>query len=94
MNQWYRIIFSADDISAAKPLELEGHFKHFFLAAGSPKGATLFKGQEDGRTVYYFSPEAARIGTKIITHLAAAPCPAPAISKVEFVDGDPDFAPV
>ena len=37
MNDWYRFTFSADDISAAKHLEMEGHFEKFFLAAGSPE---------------------------------------------------------
>ena len=87
MNEWYRIVFSADDISAAKHLELEGHFQQFFLAAGSPAGATLYRGLDTGGTVYYFSPEAARIAMKMITHLAAARCPAPAMSEVEFVAG-------
>jgi hypothetical protein len=90
MNEWYRIVFSADDISAAKHLELEGHFKKFFLAAGSPAGATLYRGLKPGQTVYYFSPEAARIAMKMIAHLAAAPSPAPAMSEVEFVDGHQD----
>jgi hypothetical protein len=87
MNEWYRLIFSADDISAAKHLELEGHFEKFFLAAGSPEDATLFRGLEPGPTVYYFSPGAARIAMKLITHLAAAPCPAPATSEVVFIGG-------
>ena len=49
MNDWYRLTFSADDISAAKHLEMEGHFEKFFLAAGSPEDATLFKGLEPGQ---------------------------------------------
>ena len=93
MNEWYRLMFSADDISAAKHLELEGHFKKFFLAAGSPEGAALFRGLENGRTIYYFSPEAARIATKLITHLAAIQCPAPAMSEVEFIAGHQDPEP-
>jgi hypothetical protein len=57
MNDWYRLIFSADDISAAKHLEMEGHFEKFFLAAGSPEDAALFRRLESGRTIYYLSPE-------------------------------------
>ena len=90
MNQWYRLVFSADDISAAKHLELEGHFKRLFLEAGSPEGATLFRELENGRTIYYFSPEAARIAMKLITHLAAVQGPAPAMSGVEFIAGHQD----
>ncbi len=88
MNDWYRIIFSADEIAAAKHLELEGHFKHLFETAGSPKGAALFKRVEDGRTAYYFSPEAAKAGTKLITHVAAAESAPPEGPGLEFVDGD------
>ena len=93
MNDWYRLIFSADDISAAKHLELEGHFEKFFLAAGSPEDATLFRRLEPGQTIYYFSPGAARIAMKLITHLSAAPCPAPAMSEVAFIAGHQSSEP-
>jgi hypothetical protein len=86
-NDWYRLVFSADDISSAKHLEVEGHFEKFFLAAGSPEDAALFRALEPGQTVYYFSPGAARIAMKLIAHLSAAPFPAPAMSEVEFVAG-------
>jgi hypothetical protein len=87
MNDWYRLTFSADDISAAKHLEMEGHFEKFFLAAGSPEDATLFKGLEPGQMIYYFSPGAARIAMKLITHLSAVHCPAPPMSAVAFIAG-------
>lgn len=87
MNDWYRITFTADDVSAAKPLEMEGHFERFFLAAGSPEDATLFSGLEAGQTTYYFSPGAARIAMKLVTHLSAVQCPAPSMSAVKFVAG-------
>ena len=87
MDDWYRLTFSSDDISAAKHLEMEGHFERFFLAAGSPEDATLFRGVEPGQRIYYFSPGAARIAMKLITHLSAVPCPAPPMSAVEFVAG-------
>lgn len=87
MNEWYRLIFSADDLAAARHLELEGHFEKFFLAAGSPEDATLFGGLGPGQTIYYFSPGAARIAMKLINHLAAVPCPAPAMSEVVFIAG-------
>ena len=86
-NDWYRLIFSADEISAAKHLEMEGHFEKFFLAAGSPEDAALFTRVEDGRTIYYFSPGAARIAMKLITHLGAAKSTAPATSEVVLVAG-------
>ena len=89
MNDWYRLTFSADDISAAKHLEMEGHFEKFFLAAGSPEDATLFKGVESDQMNYYFSPGAARIAMKLITHLSAVQCPAPPLSAVAFVAGHP-----
>ena len=92
MNDWYRINFSADDLSAARHLELEGHFERFFLAAGQPEDAGLFKRVEPGQTIYYFSPGAARIAMKLITHLAAVECPAPAMSEVAFVSGHPTRA--
>jgi hypothetical protein len=66
---------------------MEGHFEKFFLAAGSPEGATLFKGPEPGQMIYYFSPEAARIAMKLITHLSAVQCPAPPLSEVAFIAG-------
>jgi hypothetical protein len=53
----------------AKHLEMEGHFEKFFTAAGSPEDAVLFRRLESGQTIYYFSPGAARIAMKIITHL-------------------------
>jgi hypothetical protein len=56
MNHWYTLTFSADDIAAAKHLEMQGHFERFFLAAGSPEDATLFRSLEPGQTIYYFSP--------------------------------------
>ena len=87
MNDWYRLTFTADDVSAAKHLETVGHFEKFFLAAGSPEDATLFRSLEPGQTIYYFSPGAARIAMKLITHLSAVPCAAPAVSIVEFVAG-------
>ena len=87
MNDWYRLTFSADDIAAAKHLEMEGHFERFFLAAGSPEDATLFRGLEPGQTIYYFSPGAARIAMKLITHLSAVQCPAPPMSAVAFIAG-------
>lgn len=87
MNDWYRVTFTADDILAAKHLEMEGHFEKFFLAAGSPKDATLFKSLEPGQTIYYFSPEAARIAMKLISHLSAVQCPAPPMSAVTFIAG-------
>ncbi len=93
MNDWYRLIFSADEISGAKHLEMEGHFEKFFLAAGSPEDAALFRRVEDGRTIYYFSPGAARIATKLITHLSAVLCPAPAISGLEFIAGHQHIQP-
>jgi hypothetical protein len=87
MNDWYRLTFSADDISAAKHLEMEGHFERFFLAAGSPEDAILFRDLEPGQTNYYFSPGAARIAMKLITHLSAVQCLAPPMSAVAFVAG-------
>ena len=87
MNDWYRLTFSADDIAAAKHLEMEGHFERFFKAAGSPEDATVFRGLEPGQTIYYFSPGAARIAMKLITHLAAVQCPAPPMSAVSFIAG-------
>jgi hypothetical protein len=87
MNDWYRLIFSADDVSAAKPLELEGHFEKFFLAAGSPEDAALFRGLDPDQMTYYFSPGAARIAMKLIAHLGAARSPAPPMSQVAFVYG-------
>jgi hypothetical protein len=87
MNDWYRLTFSADDIAAAKHLEMEGHFERFFLAAGSPEDATLFRGLEPGQTIYYFSPGAARIAMKLITHLSAVQCPAPPMSAVALIAG-------
>ncbi len=87
MNDWYRLIFSADDISAAKHLEVDGHFEKFYLAAGAPEDAALFRRLESGRTIYYFSPGAARIAMKLITHLGAAKSPAPAASEVVFIAG-------
>jgi hypothetical protein len=87
MNDWYRLTLNADDISTAKNLEIEGHFEKFFLAAGSPEDATLFRGLEPGQTTYYFSPGAARIAMKLIAHLSAVPCPAPPMSAVAFLAG-------
>jgi hypothetical protein len=87
MNSWYRLTFSADDIAAAKHQEMEGHFERFFLAAGSPEDATLFRGLEPGQTIYYFSPGAARIATKLIAHLSAVQCQAPPMSAVAFIAG-------
>jgi hypothetical protein len=91
MNDWYRLIFSADDISAAKHLEMEGHFEKFFLAAGSPEDAALFRGLEPGRTIYYFSPGAAKIAMKAITHLSATQCPTPPVSELQFIAGNQSF---
>ena len=93
MSDWYRVIFSADEISAAKHLEMVGHFERFFLAAGSPEDATLFKGLPSNQTAYYFSPGAAKIALKLINHLAATSCPAPDISEVEFVAGHQPIEP-
>jgi hypothetical protein len=87
MNDWYRITFSADDLAAAKHQEMEGHFERFFQAAGSPEDATLFKGVETGQPIFYFTPGAARIAAKLIAHLSAVPCPAPAMSTVVFLAG-------
>ena len=87
MNNWYRLTFGADDIAAAKHQEMEGHFERFFLAAGSPEDATLFRGLQSGQAIYYFSPGAARIAMKLITHLSAVQCPAPPLSAVEFIAG-------
>ena len=87
MNNWYRLTFSPDDIAAAKHLEMEGHFEKFFLAAGSPEDATLFRGLEPGQVVYYFSPGAARIAIKLIAHLSAVQCPAPPMTAVAFTAG-------
>jgi hypothetical protein len=87
MNGWYRLTFSADELSAAKHLEMEGHFEKFFLAAGSPEDATLFRGVEPDQTTFYFSPGAARIAMKLITHVSAAQSPAPPLSAVAFVAG-------
>jgi hypothetical protein len=87
MNDWYRLTFSADDIAAAKHLEMQGHFEKYFLAAGSPQDATLFKGLEPGQMTYYFPPGAARIAMKLITHLSAVQCPAPPMTAVTFVAG-------
>jgi hypothetical protein len=93
MNDWYRVIFSADEITAAKHLEMVGHFERFFLAAGSPEDATLFKGLQSNQTAYYFSPGAARIAMKLITHLSATSCPAPGKSEVEFIAGHQHIHP-
>lgn len=87
MNDWYRVIFSVDEISAAKHLEMIGHFERFFLAAGSPKDAALFRGLQSGQNAYYFSPGAAKIAMKLIIHLSAASCPAPKMSEVECIAG-------
>ena len=93
-NDWYRIIFTPDDILGAKHLEMVGHFERFFAAAGSPEDATLFKGSDpDHATYYYFSPGAARISTKIITHLSATPSSAPIMSEVEFIAGHQHIKP-
>ena len=87
MNDWYRVIFSADEITAAKHLEMVGHFERFFSAAGSPEDATLFRGLQSNQSAYYFSPGAAKIAMKLINHLSATSCPAPEMSEVEFIAG-------
>jgi hypothetical protein len=87
MDDWYRVVFSADDIVAAKHLEMVGHFEKFFRAAGSPEDAALFKGLDPNQTTYYFSPGAARIAAKLIAHLSAALSPAPEISEIVFIGG-------
>lgn len=87
MNNWYKLTFSPDEISAARDLEMEGHFEKFFLAAGSPADATLYKGLDGDQTTYYFSPGAAKISTKLLTHLSAVECPAPSMSAVAFLAG-------
>ena len=87
MNDWYRVLFSADDVAAATHLEAKGHFDRFYAAAGSPEDATLFQGREPGQTIYYFSPGAARIAGKLIKHLSAIECPAPEMSEVEYLAG-------
>ena len=87
MSDWYRVIFSADEITAAKHLEMVGHFERFFLAAGSPGDATLFRGSQSNQSAYYFSPGAAQIAMKLINHLSATSCPAPEMSEVEFIAG-------
>jgi hypothetical protein len=87
MNDWYRLVFGADDIAAAKPQEMEGHFERFFLAADSPADAALYKRLDAGQIIYYFSPGAARIAAKLITHFAAAQSPAPKMSEVAWTAG-------
>jgi len=87
MNDWYRLTFNPDDISAARHLETEGHFEKFFLAAGSPEDATLYKSVEAGQTTYYFSPGAALISSKLITHLSAVRCSAPPTAELTVVAG-------
>jgi hypothetical protein len=87
MNDWYRLTFTADDIAAAKHLEMEGHFEKFFLTAGSPEDATLLRSLDPEQTIYYFSPGAARIAMKLITHLSAVQSPAPPMSAVKFIAG-------
>lgn len=87
MNHWYRVVFSADDVAAAKHLEVQGHFEKFYRSAGSPEDATLFRGLEPGQTIYYFSPGAARISMKLIHHLSAIEGPAPAMAEVTYLAG-------
>ena len=93
MNDWYRVIFSADEITAAKHLEIVGHFERFFLAAGSPEDATLFRGLQSNQSAYYFSPGAAKIAMKLINHLSATSCPAPEMPEVEFIAGHQHLRP-
>ena len=87
MDNWYRITFSADDIAAAKHLEMVGHFERFFLTAGSPEDATLFRSSHSSQPAYYFSPGAARIAMKLIAHLSATSSPAPDLSELEYIAG-------
>ena len=87
MNDWHRVLFSADDVAAAKHLEALGHFERFYASAGSPEDATLFRGLEPGKTIYYFSPGAARIAGKLIRHLSAIEGPAPEMAEVEYLAG-------
>jgi hypothetical protein len=71
MDDWYRVVFSADDIVAAKHLQMVGHFERFFLAAGSPEDSALFKGLDPNQATYYFSPGSARIAE---THCSSFGC--------------------
>ena len=92
MKDWYRVVFSADDVAAAKHLEAKGHFERFYASAGSPEDATLFRGLEPGQTIYYFSPGAARISMKLIHHLSAIEGAAPAMAEVTYLAGHPPAA--
>ena len=93
MNDCYRVIFSADEITAAKHMEMVGHFERFVLATGSPEDATLFRGLQSNQSAYYFSPGAAKIAMKLINHLSATSCPAPEMSEVEFIAGHQHIQP-
>jgi hypothetical protein len=79
---WYRVAFADKYTSALTAAQMIEEFSMLPLAAGSRKGAGLFRGSGSDEAVYYFSPGAAAIAMSIIERYSGKKCEAPFLSEV------------
>ena len=80
--QWYKVtIPSSKSGSEPKARILQNDFETLFTINGAPKGAALFRIQDEKleNHFFYFSPGAVAIAHGLIRHFSGAPCPAPVI---------------
>jgi hypothetical protein len=80
--QWYKVtIPSSKSGSEPKARILQNDFETLFTINGAPKGAGLFRIQDEKleNHFFYFSPGAVAIAHGLIRHFSGAPCPAPVI---------------
>jgi len=87
---WYEVTFSPEDISAGLGRDIIQEFSDMYVASGGARDAALFK-RSDSFYIYYFSPGAARIATRLITAYSGVACSAPARSELRLMAGDTRF---
>ena len=75
---WYKVSLTSQEIIAGKGIRLQDQFLAVFMANGLPKDAAMFCSRSPHENDYYFTPEASRIGSKLIASYGGTGCPQPA----------------
>jgi hypothetical protein len=89
MMSWHKISLSAADETAGLAEKIREEFEKIFTGLCAPRGVRVYMSASSPASIY-FSPEAARIGERILQRYNARPCPQPQEQDLLPLTGHPN----
>ena len=72
---WHQVLIRANDVAQLSATALIEQFQSAYRAAGAPDGVLVYHAQNtQGDHVYYFSPQASSVATKLLSQFHATVC--------------------